>query len=211
MNILLIHQSFPGQFKNLLPLLQSLGHKLVAVGARIDTEYRKYLYGQYIYTPKHGTTVDAFPLTHEVETKAIRGFYAYEGYQKIKQSNFNPDIIIVHPGWGESYFLRHVWPDAFIVSFQEFYYQLHNSDLDYDTDYSNNLELSRLRLEFKNAHLLHSLNQSNLCLSPTKWQTSRFPKIYQNKFRTIHEGIDLHNLRLLYNQALKRPKFDKRP
>ncbi len=211
MNILIIHQSFPGQFKNLLPLLKSLGHKIVAVGARMDDEYKKFLHGQYIYTPKQGTTFTAFPLVHEIETKTIRGYYAYEGFVKIKESNFNPDIIIVHPGWGESFFLRHVWPDSFIVSFQEFYYQLKNSDLDYDSDYSNNLGLSRLRLELKNSHLLHSLTQSDLCLSPTKWQTSRFPKIFQDKFRTIHEGIDLEYLNSQYKLALQKPRFDERP
>ncbi|NDH84599.1 MAG: hypothetical protein EBY65_06960, partial [Acidimicrobiia bacterium] len=29
---------------------------------------------------------------------------------KLRQQGFSPDVIVAHPGWGESLFLKEVWP-----------------------------------------------------------------------------------------------------
>ena len=66
----------------------------------------------------------------------------------------NPDVILSHPGWGESFLLKEVWPDAKFLNYFEFYYNTKDSDIDFDLkekqrpDYDFNL---RSKLRARNA------------------------------------------------------------
>jgi hypothetical protein len=34
-----------------------------------------------------------------------------------------PDVILGHSGWGETLFLKEVWPEAKLIVYAEFYYK----------------------------------------------------------------------------------------
>jgi hypothetical protein len=34
-----------------------------------------------------------------------------------------PDLICAHPGWGEPFFLKAIWPDVSLLCYQEFFYK----------------------------------------------------------------------------------------
>jgi hypothetical protein len=50
----------------------------------------------------------------------------------LHQPGFMQDLICAHPGWGESLFLREIWPETAILRYQEFYYQSRGFDLGFD-------------------------------------------------------------------------------
>ena len=62
-----------------------------------------------------------------------------------RDQGFLPDLICAHPGWGESLFLKDIWPDAPILSYQEFFYHSRGVDYDFDPEQQER-QLARLRI-----------------------------------------------------------------
>ena len=44
-------------------------------------------------------------------------------------------MIVANPGWGESLFLKDVWPQARMLALIEFYYSAHGLDFDFDPEF----------------------------------------------------------------------------
>jgi hypothetical protein len=107
MNILFVHQNFPGQY---LHIINSLSHDksihLVGLGMNSLKGSLPKNFSYFRYTPKRGNSKDIHPFALEVETKCIRGEACAEAAFQLKKQGFTPDIICAHPGWGESLFLK---------------------------------------------------------------------------------------------------------
>jgi hypothetical protein len=46
-----------------------------------------------------------------------------------------PDVIFGHSGWGETLFLKEVWPEAKLLVFAEFYYRGRGADTGFDPEF----------------------------------------------------------------------------
>jgi hypothetical protein len=93
MKILFIHQNFPGQFKSLAPALVE--------AVTIDR-----------YTLNKFSTKGIHPWVSDFESKAIRAEACFRAALELMKQGYEPDLIIAHHGWGESLFLKEVWPKA---------------------------------------------------------------------------------------------------
>jgi hypothetical protein len=110
MKLLFIHQNFPGQFKHLAPALAQQGHTVVALTMQ-KTPATDWQGVQLIpYAASRGTTPNVHPWVSDFETKVIRGEACFRAALQLKAQGFVPDAIIAHPGWGESLFVKEVWP-----------------------------------------------------------------------------------------------------
>ena len=109
MNILFIHQNFPGQFKFLAPALVEAGHQVRALTINGGETPGVVTHR---YQPARGNGRDTHPWAVEFETKMIRGEACALAAMQLKAAGFTPDVIVANPGWGESLFLKQVWPDA---------------------------------------------------------------------------------------------------
>ncbi len=94
MKLLFVHQNFPGQFKHLAPALVRAGHKVKALG------------------------IGGAELP---EVEMIRGEACAAAAARLKTAGFMPDVIVTNPGWGESLFLKDMWPQARIMALIEFF------------------------------------------------------------------------------------------
>ncbi len=110
------------------------------------------------------------------------------------EEGFQPDVVVVHPGWGEGIFLKDVFPKAKIVQYFEYYYQSTGGDVGFDSEFPSTLD-DRLRVRIKNSTQLHSLIGCDQGISPTLWQKSRYPAELQPKIEVVHEGIDTEVVR----------------
>lgn len=110
MNILFIHQNFPGQFKFLAPALVKQGHNVVAMTMRPDITGVWQGVKLVRYGVNRVSTPGIHPWVSDIETKTIRGEACYWAAVRMRNEGYKPDVIIAHPGWGESQFLRDVWP-----------------------------------------------------------------------------------------------------
>jgi len=190
MKILFIHQNFPGQFKFLAPALVQQGHEVVAmIMQKTDLEVWQGI-KLVAYLPNRSSTPNIHPWVSDFETKTIRGEACYRAALKLKDTGFIPEVIIAHPGWGESLFLKDVWPESKLGIYCEFYYHAQGADVGFDPEFptKDGGEVCRLRLKNLN-HLLH-FEVADAGISPTHWQANTFPADFKSKITVIHDGID---------------------
>ena len=192
MKILFIHQNFPGQFKSLAPKLHSLGHRVVALGMAKRSGFE---FPYFRYRPEHQSSQTVHPFVGDYETKVIRAQACAKACLNLKERGFMPDLIYVHPGWGESLLLKEVWPDAKQLHFVEYFYGSDGKDVDFDPEFSTPSFESRCRLNIKNTNNMINLQLMDWGLSPTHWQRSTTPKEYHERISVIHDGIDTKVIR----------------
>ncbi len=187
MNILFVHQNFPGQFRHLAPHFARAGHRVQALA--IDGAGLPGI-EMLRYKPARGSSRGIHPWAAEFETKVIRGEACAAAATKLKTQGFTPEAIVANPGWGESLFLKDVWPQARMLALIEFFYAARGLDLDFDPEFSRPDLARDARLRAKNAHLLMALADMDWGMSPTEFQRSTVPAAYRERISVAFEGID---------------------
>lgn len=191
--ILFIHQNFPGQFKFLAPALVEEGHEVLALSLQQAGGETK---GMQIvrYTVERGTTPGVHPWLADFETKTIRAEAVFRAASQLRGNGFIPDVIIAHPGWGESLFLKDVWPEAKLGIYCEFFYHAKGADVNFDPEFPSGEagEVCRIRLKNLNNKLHFEIADAGI--SPTEWQASTFPEPFRNRITVVHDGIDTDTL-----------------
>ena len=190
MNILFIHQHFPGQFKFLAPALAKLGHRVVAMTMqKVEVNIWEGVELIY-YTATKNSTPAIHPWIRDFETKIIRSEACFRASLDLKAKGFTPDIIVAHHGWGESLFLKEVWPQAKIGIYCEFFYHPHGADVNFDPEFPSLDPGDSCRIQLKNLNNLLHFEVADAAISPTHWQASTFPETFRNHISVIHDGID---------------------
>jgi len=118
-----------------------------------------------------------------------RGQQVIQTLAAYKQQGLEPDVIVAHPGWGDAFFLREFFPGARIVGLFEYYYHARGADVGFDPETPSKLE-DVFRLRMLNTTQLLALDSCDEGFSPTEWQRSRFPAMWQERLSVLHEGID---------------------
>jgi glycosyltransferase involved in cell wall biosynthesis len=190
MKILFIHQNFPGQFKFLAPALVAKGHTVYAMTMQKGNELAWQGVQLFRYSPDRGTNPNVHPWLSDFETKTIRADACFRAALRLKAEGLIPDVIVSHPGWGESLFLKEVWPNAKLGIYCEFYYQAHGADVGFDSEFNSKEEAEVCRMRLKNLNNIMHFDIADAGLSPTHWQASTFPEIFKRKISVVHDGID---------------------
>lgn len=195
MRILFVHQNFPGQFKHLAPALAADSHnEIVAFTMQKNAPAIWQGVRLISYQAARGTTPTVHPWVSDLETKTIRGEAAFHAAEALNNTGFVPDLIIAHPGWGESLFLKDVWPETKLAIYSEFFYHVLGADVGFDREFANNDSADKCRLRLKNANNLLHFETADAGISPTYWQASTFPEPFRSKITVIHDGIDTNAL-----------------
>lgn len=192
MNILFVHNAFPGQYVHLVAALAAQGgHRLVGLGQHALTAPLPAGVHYCRYGLQRGNAPDVHPLASETESKVIRAEAAAAAAHHLAAEGFRPDLICAHPGWGEALFLPDVWPGVPLLCYQEFYYHSRGLDTDFDPELQSEPSWANCaRVRMKNAHLQLTLEASRWNISPTVFQSSTFPSHWQSRISTIHDGVD---------------------
>jgi glycosyltransferase involved in cell wall biosynthesis len=207
MRILFIHQNFPAQFKYLAPALVNLGHQVYALAINGSTVPGVKLIK---YSPTRSSSTNIHPLAVDFESKVIRAEACANAMLNVKKTGFEPDIIIIHSGWGESLLAKEVFPEVPQLHYLEYYYNTAGGDVGFDREFDHNTFLSKSRSAIKNASLLMALQQMDWGVAPTFWQKSLFPKIFQEKIEVIFDGVDTNRVAPLKDQKITPIKIINR-
>ena len=136
MKILFVHQNFPGQVLHLAPELAKRGHDCRALTDVVNTRTSPIPVVKY----KHDIQkVDAAAtrLGRNYTTMSDRGVTVARAALQMRKQGYVPDVIFGHSGWGETLFLKEVWPEAKLVVYAEFYYKGRGADVGFDPEFSS--------------------------------------------------------------------------
>ena len=190
MKILFVHQNFPAQFKFLAPALIEAGHEVTALTLK-EFDAKEWQGVSIVnYKTTRGTSETVHPWVSDFETKTIRGEACFRVALRLKNEGYEPHVIIAHHGWGESLFLKDVWPQARLGIYCEFFYKTHGLDVGFDPEFPVKDEGDACRIRLKNVNNLLHFPLADAAISPTAWQASTFPEPFRSKITVVHDGID---------------------
>lgn len=204
MRLLVIHQNFPGQFGHLVKAWsQRPGWDVRAIG-RDTAPGLPGFSGLTRYKLARAPHAQQHPYLRTMESAVLHGQSVARVLLDMKRQGFTPDTVLAHPGWGESLYVKEVFPDARLVHYCEWYYQADGADLGFDPEFPITFD-DRARIRTWNA--LHALNLTHCdaAVTPTQWQKSRHPEIFQPKITVQHEGIDIEGLGPDLNASIVTP------
>ena len=205
MNALFIHQNFPGQFRHVAGhLARDLGWRVVGLGDAANIRPQSAVKGvQTIGYRFEPVPPSGHAYLRELEAQVRRGQAVLRALLQIRAKGFVPDVICVHPSWGEALFLREVYPAARLVSYAEFHYAAEGADVGFDPEFPAPSLDERCRLRLRNSAHLQALAECDMIWSPSQWQAGRLPEHYRSKVEIIHEGIDTTSIRPLEGASFR--------
>ncbi len=190
MRFLFVHQNFPGQYKHLAPALAGRGHDVVALAAQqaaAQTSIRTLRYKYELKEPDRSVFRYATDMASRLQRAEVVAGVALQMREKM---NYVPDVVCGHIGWGETFFLKEIWPEARHVLYAEFFYGTRGKDVDFDPEYQKLEFPTRLNVVTRTAGLLLPLSTADDVLAPTRWQARSFPPQWRDRIEVIHDGVD---------------------
>jgi glycosyltransferase involved in cell wall biosynthesis len=188
MRVLFLHQNFPGQFPHIASHLASVaGNQVLSISQPNARALEGVL--NITYQPARQITKNIHHYIAGLESAVLNGQAVAKVMEALKQKGFMPDAVIGHAGWGETLYVKDVFPTTKLISYFEFFYHATGADTDFDPEYPNTMD-DHLRIRTKNSINLLSLHASDAGISPTQWQKSLYPSEFQPKISVIHEGVN---------------------
>lgn len=195
MNILFVHQNFPGQFLHLAPALVARGHQVAALTDAKNDRAASVPIHRY-RSPDPPSDRAALRLAAPFAEATERGLRAARAAQALRDRHgLVPDLILGHAGWGETLFLQQVWPAARLLVYAEFYYAARGLDVGFDPEFGPVTDDRAFGVVARQAHHALALAQADAALAPTRFQAGTFPSGLRDKITVIHDGIDTDRLR----------------
>ena len=188
MNILFVHQNFPGQYRELFQwLIAQGGHQIVFLTQRKGVPAVK---GARIieYAAHHKPADSAYAPTKYWEECTGNGLGAAFAAQKLAAAGFRPDIILGNVGWGELTFLKQVWADVQIIGFFEYYFLAQGGSVGFDPEFPAS-DHAPFFMHARNAVNFANFQTVDLGQSPTFFQRDTYPTNFHDKIYVCHDGI----------------------
>ena len=188
MNILFVHQNFPGQYRHLAGHLAAVpGNRVVFITQRVNAALPGVR--TLVYKPLRKATEHLHHYLRDTETGVLNAQAVARVGLDLRNSGFIPDVMVGHNGWGEIWYLKDVFPQAPLLGYFEFFYRLSGTDVGFDPSEKQSVDTAP-RIRTKNLGNLLGLQAADCGQCPTGWQKSTYPPLYRSKLRVVHEGID---------------------
>jgi len=205
LNVLIIHQNFPGQFRHLANYFTSSADNRVvgicqpqAPGIR-DQQFSRVL--KSVYKPHRKPVKNGHSYLTRVEAGVLNGQGVARCLIDLRKKGFKPDITFAHIGWGEVLYFKDVFPDVPLIGHCEFYYHGNGADVDFDPEFPATID-DRMRIRTWNMTQLASLVSIDGGISSTRWQRNLYPSEFHRKIEIIHEGVNTEVVKPDGNQHL---------
>lgn len=187
-DVLFVHNNFPGQFGAIATALKAAGDRCVAIGSHTA----RGVPGLPVvrWKSSRGTTSGILPTAIRAEIDLIRGQAAAQCAVQLKDKGFDPELIIGHPGWGETLFIKEIFPKAKQIAHGEFYYRTEGADVGFDPEFGPLDLATRMRVHAKNMGVALAYAEADRIVCPTEFQASLLPEVFRDRVTLIHEGVD---------------------
>lgn len=193
MNILFIHQNFPGQFPHLSAALAAAGHNVHALAIHKRAVPTGVL--RHTYQVQKAASKETHTLLRDAEVKVLRGEACAKAMNELSKLGFTPDLVIANPAWGEALYVKDLFPNAKLVCLMEFFHGTAGGDFGFDPEFGKPTVNDHIRLRLRNLALTEALMSMDRGVTPTAWQASRMPEQFASKIDVIFDGINTDEVR----------------
>jgi len=188
MNYLFIHQNFPGQYRHVVRHLASRPGNTVMFITQPNNNVMSGVH-KVIYPKDERGPINCHAYSMEIDRAIYAGATVAEVCRNLREQGFRPDLIVGHSGWGETLFVKDVFPDVPLLANFEFYYHARGVDVDFDSEFVSTFnDPSRLRT--RNATNLLAFEAADWGHCATHWQRSLYPPEMRPRISVLHEGVD---------------------
>jgi len=191
MNVLFIHNNFPGQYKHLVDALaRDKRHQVAFITTRADLDIpgvRKFIVD--IHSLSERGKADIHKYLRKYQTLIYRSEIFYRAFCFVQEKGFHPDVIALHPGWGVGLFVPDAFPNTPILTYQEYFRLPHIEALETYPPQPRDAESSKY-WRIHTSRSLNSLVWTDWSITPTYWQRNSFPEVFHARMSVLHEGID---------------------
>jgi glycosyltransferase involved in cell wall biosynthesis len=187
-NFLFIHQNFPAQYRHVVQHLAALKGNDVRF---ITQPNENAISGvkKVTYPKDERGAINCHAYSLEIDRAIHTGATVADTCRQLRDEGFRPDLVVGHSGWGETLFVKDVFPDAPLLANFEFYYHASGVDVGFDPEFHSIFnEPSRLRT--RNAINLMAFQSADWGHSATAWQRSLYPAEMRTRISVLHEGVD---------------------
>jgi glycosyltransferase involved in cell wall biosynthesis len=188
MRVAFIHQNFPGQYQHLAPQLAKRGHAVVALSTRVGIQFPGVRITNYVASGKQSP--GSHPFVSRFERHLQQGMAVAATALKLRKEGFDPDVICVHPGWGEALYVKEVWPKAQQLHYCEYHLRPYNPAQVFDPRAVLTLD-QPFSQRVTGGLNLFALNDMDAGVSPTHWQKGQYPSLFRDRITVIHDGINV--------------------
>jgi glycosyltransferase involved in cell wall biosynthesis len=193
MNYLFIHQNFPGQYRHVVQDLASAPGNSVYFITQPNDNSMSGIH-KITYPKDRRGPVNCHAYSAEIDRAIFMGASVADVCRGLAEDGFHPDLIVGHGGWGETLFVKDVFPEVPVLANFEFYYHAQGADVGFDPEFSSIFnEPSRLRVR-NGIHLLN-FQAVDWGHSATRWQRDLHPPELQPRISVLHEGVDTNLVR----------------
>lgn len=189
MNIIFIHQNFPGQFRHLAGHLADNPKNRVVAICQPHAPRLPKVRNTLVYKPSRKPAPTTHHYLRNMEEAVLNGQAVAKVLLRLQKQGFTPDLVVAHPGWGEALYVKDVFPETPLLSFFEFYYHAKGADAGFDPEFPLTMD-GRTRIRTRNALHLLNLAACDAGISPTRWQKNLHPAEFHSKISVLHEGVD---------------------
>ncbi|BEV35476.1 glycosyltransferase [Synechococcus sp. M16CYN] len=188
MNILFIHNNFPGQFLKLAPYLASQISGRTIFLTRSENSQKIRLDGVEVvhFTTHRNQSTNVHNYLKPVEQCVLQGQAVVKALDQLLRQGFRPNIIISHAGVGSGIYIKSFLSSVRLISYVEWFFKPETSRYIFaDFQLNDNLAMQTMMWP-----LMHEMLCADDLVCPTQWQRSQFPSPWYERIQVIFDGVD---------------------
>jgi glycosyltransferase involved in cell wall biosynthesis len=193
MVVIFIHQHFPSQYVHIVRRLAAQErHRVYFITQSGQSDIPNVT--KLLYRPDPPPFSTCHPYSASFDAAVRTGAAVAETCKRLRAEGVVPDVIVGHCGWGETLFVKDVFPASPLLSYFEFFYHSRGADVGFDAEFAPAHEDDQARLRIRNAVNQLSFAASDWGHTATTWQRSLFPAEMQARISALHEGVDTRQI-----------------
>jgi glycosyltransferase involved in cell wall biosynthesis len=203
-NYLFIHQNFPGQYRHVVRHLASKpGNQIYFITQPNDNAMPGV--HKITYPKDQRGHINCHAYAVELDRAIHTGAMVADTCRGLRDQGFRPDLVVGHSGWGETLFVKDVFPNVPVLANFEFYYHVRGVDTDFDPEFVSIFNDPSL-LRARNGINLLAFQAADWGHSATRWQRGLHPAEMQERISVLHEGVDTNLARPNAKASFKLPE-----
>lgn len=114
------------------------------------------------------------------------------GFDGLKKSNWVPDVVIAHSGWGCGVYVKEIWPHTTFISYLEWWFDP-DSDLIHSLKNNQYFKLSDIAIKnlwTRNVPSALEMVSADHLITPTEWQKKQLPIQLRQNCQVVPDTID---------------------